>query len=97
LIGRLVDELMDNVYISIDVDVFDPSFMPAVGTPEPGGLLWDEVLDVIRAVGRERRLVGLDLVELSPVDGLIHPQFSAARLLYKVWGYALKGRGKEEA
>ncbi len=97
LIGRLVDELMDNVYISIDVDVFDPSLMPAVGTPEPGGLLWDEVLDVIRAVGRERRLVGLDLVELSPVDGLIHPQFSAARLLYKAWGYALKGRGKREA
>lgn len=90
LIERLVDKLKENVYVSIDVDVFDPSFMPAVGTPEPGGLLWDEVLELLRAVAGERNLVGLDLVELAPVDGLVHPQFAAARLLYKVWGFALK-------
>ena len=90
LIARLVDDLAENVHISVDVDVFDPSFMPAVGTPEPGGLVWDEVIELMRAVAGERNLVGLDLVELAPVDGLVHPQFAAARLLYKVWGFALK-------
>jgi agmatinase len=88
LIGRVVDELQENVYISVDADVFDPSIMPAVGTPEPGGLLWDETLDLLREVVGARNLVGLDLVELAPVDGIAHPQFLAARLLQKVWGYA---------
>ena len=90
LIARLVDERAENVHVSLDVDVFDPSFMPAVGTPEPGGLVWDEVIELMRAVAGERNLVGLDLVELAPVDGLVHPQFAAARLLYKVWGFALR-------
>lgn len=90
LIGRLVENLTDNVYLSIDVDVFDPSLMPAVGTPEPGGLLWDEILGLARTVSRQRKIVGIDLVELAPVDGLVHPQFIAARLLYKVWGYAAR-------
>jgi agmatinase len=90
LIGRLLDELKENVYISIDVDVFDPSLMPAVGTPEPGGLLWDEVLELLRAVTTSKKLVGVDLVELSPIDGIVHPQFMAARLLQKIWGYAFK-------
>ncbi len=87
-IGRLIDELEENVYVSIDVDVFDPSLMPAVGTPEPGGLLWDEVLGLLQAVIRARKLVGLDLVELAPIGGFVHPQFIAARLLQKIWGYA---------
>jgi agmatinase len=91
LTRRLVKNLGPHVYVSIDIDVFDPSIIPAVGTPEPGGLLWDEVLDILRAVIRTREVVGLDLVELAPVAGLVHPEFTAARLLYKVWGYALKG------
>lgn len=90
LIERVIDELSENLYISIDVDVFDPSLMPAVGAPEPGGLHWDEVLDLLRAVITARKLVGLDLVELAPIDGLVHPQFAAARLLQKIWGYAFK-------
>jgi agmatinase len=77
--------------VSIDVDAFDPSIMPAVGTPEPGGLLWDEVLNLLRAVIRAKRLVGLDLVELAPVDGFNHSEFAAARLLHKIWGYAFGG------
>jgi agmatinase len=89
LIESVVGELADNVYISIDADVFDPSIMPAVGTPEPGGLLWDEVVDIIRAVASERRIVGADFVELTPIDGSVHSEFSAARLLQKLWGYAL--------
>jgi agmatinase len=88
LIARLLEHLAENVYISIDVDVFDPSLMPAVGTPEPGGLLWDEALELLQAVVEARNLVGLDLVELAPIDGIVHPQFAAARLLQKIWGYA---------
>jgi agmatinase len=91
LTERIVEKLAPHVYISIDVDVFDPSIMPAVGTPEPGGLLWDEILEVLRAVIRSKKVVGLDLVELAPVAGLVHPQFTAARLLYKIWGHVLKG------
>jgi agmatinase len=92
LVDRVVDELSENVYISIDADVFDPSLMPAVGSPEPGGLLWDDVLDLLRAVITARNLVGVDLVELAPIDGFVHPQFVAARLLQKIWGYAFKTR-----
>jgi agmatinase len=88
LIGRLLDRLGENVYVSIDVDVFDPSLMPAVGTPEPGGLLWDEVIELLQAVVATKKLVGLDMVELAPIDGVVHPQFTAARLLQKIWGYA---------
>lgn len=90
LINRLIENLTSEVYVSIDVDVFDPSIMPAVGTPEPGGLLWDDVLDIMRAVSDAREIVGLDLVELAPVDGMVHSEFMAARLIYKIWGYALK-------
>lgn len=90
LIGRLVRSLSPHVYISIDVDAFDPSVMPAVGTPEPGGLFWDETLNILRAVIGARQVVGLDLVELAPVPGLVHPEFTAARLLYKIWGCAIK-------
>jgi agmatinase len=90
LVGRLIRRLSPHVYVSIDVDAFDPSVMPAVGTPEPGGLLWDEALDLLRAVIGARQVVGLDLVELAPVPGLVHPEFTAARLLYKIWGCAIK-------
>lgn len=89
-IKRLVGELKENVYVSIDADVFDPSLMPAVGTPEPGGLLWDEVVQLLQAVAASRKLVGVDLVELAPIDGIAHPQFMAARLLQKIWGFVFR-------
>ena len=87
LIDRVIGCLSEEVYVSLDVDAFDPSVMPAVGTPEPGGLGWGDVLDVLRSVARERTVVGLDLVELAPIPGLVYPEFTAARLLYKTWGY----------
>jgi agmatinase len=87
LIERVIGRLNKEVYVSIDVDAFDPSVMPAVGTPEPGGLGWEDVLAVLRAVARERTVIGLDLVELAPVAGLVYPEFTAAKLLYKTWGY----------
>lgn len=89
LIDRIVENLGPNVHISIDADGFDPSVMPAVGTPEPGGLLWEEVLSLLRTVVREKNVVGLDFVELAPIPGLVYPEFTAARLLYKIWGYLL--------
>jgi agmatinase len=90
LIAQLAEGLSQHVYVTIDADVFDPSIMPAVGTPEPGGLLWDEVLDIMKAVCEERQVVGIDFVELAPVPGLAHPEFLAARLLYKIFGYLLQ-------
>ena len=81
--------LTDHVYITVDVDGFDPSVIPAVGTPEPGGLMWYEVLNLIKQVGREKKIVGADIVELSPIPGIIHPDFTAALLAYKIIGIAL--------
>jgi agmatinase len=90
LIERIISHLGPTVYVSIDLDAFDPSIMPAVGTPEPGGLLWDETLRLLRSVARAKRIVGLDVVELSPVAGVVYPEFMAAKLLYKVWGYIIE-------
>ncbi len=76
-----------DVYLTVDVDGFDPSIMPSTGTPEPGGLGWYQVLELIRALMRERRVVGADVVELAPIPGMIAPDFLAAKLMYKIIGY----------
>jgi len=83
--------LADDVYVTIDLDVFDPSVMPAVGTPEPGGLGWQEVLALLRRVSRAKRIVGFDVVELCPDEGPTACTYLAARLVYKMIGYALAG------
>lgn len=84
---RVVSCLGDEVYISIDLDGLDPSIMPAVGTPEPGGLDWYDVLGLLRRVARSRRVVGFDVMELSPIPHLSAPDFLAARLVHKLIGY----------
>lgn len=76
-----------NVFISFDVDVFDPSLMPATGTPEPGGLLWWPVLEILKAVYKAKNVIGADVVELAPIQGLRHPDFTVAKLVYKMIGY----------
>ncbi len=81
--------LSEHVYITFDLDGFDPSVMPAVGTPEPGGLLWDETLALIRAAGDSKQIVGADIVELAPIAGVRYPDFAAARLAYKLISSAL--------
>jgi agmatinase len=81
--------LSDNVYISIDLDVFDPSIMSAVGTPEPGGMQWHEVLNLLRTVTLRKRVFGFDLVELCPKEGPTSCAFLAAKLAYKLIGYAI--------
>jgi agmatinase len=86
---RVVDALPEEVYVSVDLDVFDPSVMPATGTPEPGGLDWYRVTAVLREVARARRIVGFDVVELAPMPGNVAPDFLAAKLVYRLLGYAL--------
>jgi agmatinase len=86
-IDHVVDSLSGDVYITIDCDGFDPAIMPAVGTPEPGGLGWYEGLALLRRVIERRRVVGCDIVELCPIPGNIAPNFLCARLLYKMLSY----------
>ena len=83
----VVNCLGDNVYITIDLDVFDPSIMPSTGTPEPGGLLWNETLDLLKKVFKNSNVVGFDIVELAPKDQLSAPNFMAAKLYYKLLSY----------
>lgn len=80
------------VFLTVDLDSLDPSIMPAVGTPEPGGLSWAGTLEIVRAIVREcKRLVGFDIVELAPIPGLLAPDFLAAKLAYKIMSLALMG------
>jgi agmatinase len=89
----IVSSLSGNVYISIDLDVFDPGIMPAVGTPEPGGLDWFEVVDILRDVMRsDCNIVGFDIMELSPLPGIVAPDFLAAKLCYRMMGWVLAKR-----
>ena len=85
----VVDRLAGNVYITFDVDAFDPSIMPATGAPEPGGLSWFEILRCLRKVGQKKRIVGFDVVELSPIKNLHFPELAAAKLISKLLNYAL--------
>ena len=85
----IIASLSDNVYVSIDLDVFDPSVMPAVSTPEPGGMQWHEVVNLLRAVTLHKNVVGFDLVELCPKEGTASCAFLAAKLAYKLIGYAV--------
>jgi agmatinase len=86
-VDRVVDSLADPVYITIDVDGLDPAIMPATGTPEPGGLSWYEALTILRRVVHQRQVVGCDVVELSPIPGLVAPNFLCAKLVYKILTY----------
>jgi len=79
--------LSEHVYITIDLDVFDPSMVPAVGTPEPGGLGWYEAIDFLKGVVKDKKVVGFDIVELCPIKGNIASDFLAAKLLYRLLGY----------
>ncbi|MBI2470609.1 MAG: agmatinase [Planctomycetes bacterium] len=85
-----LDTLEDNVYITLDVDGFDPSIMPATGTPVPGGLGWYRVIDFLRKVYKERKVVGFDVVELKPNPGNEAPNFLSANLVYKNIGFYKK-------
>jgi agmatinase len=87
-IDKIIQTLKDDVYISIDMDAFDPSIMSAVGTPEPGGILWNQALTLLRAVSQKKNIIGFDVVELCPDQGPASCAFLAAKLTYKLIGYA---------
>lgn len=85
----VVDTLGDQVYITFDVDYFDPAIMPSTGTPEPDGFLYSETLDLFRALLRSgKKIIGFDVVELAPMKGLDHPNLLTARLIYKMLNFA---------
>ena len=86
-VNDVVKSLGQHVYITIDCDGLEPGVMPAVGTPEPGGLSWMELLGLLRAVFSQREVLACDVVELCPIPGVIHPNFLCAKLVYKLLTY----------
>lgn len=88
LLPKLLAALPDEVYITVDLDAFDPAIMPATGTPEPGGLSWYQALEILKGIAQAKRIVGFDVVELAPLPALVAPDFLAAKLVYKLLGYS---------
>ena len=86
-IDKVISLLSNNVYVTIDLDVFDPSIMPSTGTPEPGGLGWYDVLALLKELGSDKKIVGFDIVELCPNENNKAPDFLAAKLIYKFLSY----------
>ncbi|MDR9416265.1 MAG: agmatinase [Gracilimonas sp.] len=82
-----INKMTDKVYITFDLDAFDPSIMPATGTPEPGGLLWNPTIQYLKKVFQQKKVLGFDIVELAPIEGFSAPQFLAAKLYYKMLSY----------
>ncbi|MDP2913812.1 MAG: agmatinase [Candidatus Omnitrophota bacterium] len=89
---ELVRNLTESVYVTIDLDVFDPSLVPAVGTPEPGGIGWYETLDLLREVAKDKKIVGFDVVELCPIEAQVASDFLAAKLVYRLLGYVFTNK-----
>jgi len=86
-IKKICENLTKDIYITIDLDVLDPSIMPATGTPEPGGILWNDLLHLIKGVSERCTIRGFDIVELCPIPGMVAPDFTAAKLTYRIMGY----------
>lgn len=93
-VEKVLKGLTRNVYLTFDLDVFDPSVMPSVGTPEPGGLYWQEVIDFLEKISKKINLVGADVVELSPIPGLEAPNFLAAKLVYQIMAFKLAKKSR---
>jgi agmatinase len=87
LYNKALEKLSDNVYITIDLDVFDPAVMPSTGTPEPGGPAYFELLHFMRDVIKSRNVVGFDVVELCPSVTNKAPDFIAAKIIYQLLSY----------
>lgn len=85
--AEIIETLSDNVYLTIDVDGLDPSIMPSTGTPEPGGMSWDHITELIKQLCVRKNVVAADFVELAPIKDLHAPDFLVAKLLYKLIGY----------
>jgi agmatinase len=92
-VQSIVERLSPTVYVTIDMDVFDPSVVPGVGTPEPGGLDWFQVNEILKATCETRRVCGFDLVEICPIPGSVVSEYTAARLIYRTIGLIAQSRG----
>ncbi len=86
-LNRALDALGETVYVTIDIDGFDPAYAPGTGTPEPGGLDWYQVTELLRRVAADKEIVGADIVEVIPIPGQVVTEFLAARLAYKLMSY----------
>ncbi len=93
-VDAVCKHLRGDVYITIDLDVFDPSIMSATGTPEPGGLYWRDVLKLLKKASTCCNVRGFDVVELAPLPGVVAPDFMAAKLIYRLMGYIIGRDGK---
>jgi agmatinase len=89
-LDELIQRLRGPVYVTLDLDVFEPGLMPAVGTPEPGGLGWYTVLKILKRIGAQCDVLGCDVVELCPIPGVVSPDFLSAKLVYKMIGYFVR-------
>jgi agmatinase len=87
---EIIDLLKDKVFLTIDVDFFDPSIMPSTGTPEPGGFFWNETMNFLEKLFAKKNVVGCDVVELSPIKNQNQADFMIAKLVYKLFGYKLQ-------
>ena len=91
-----IGQMTPNVFITIDLDAFDPSIMPSTGTPEPGGLFWYETLDFLKMMFKKKNVVGFDIVELCPNEKEKSSDFLAAKLYYKMLSYKFKYQNYNE-
>lgn len=89
----MLGRLPRRIYISIDMDVFDPALVPGVGTPEPGGLSWDEVAAVVREAAGRREVVAFDVMETRPIPGSVISEFTAAKIAYRIMGHIAASAG----
>tara|TARA_B100001113_G_C21072126_1_gene606019 strand:+ start:97 stop:945 length:849 start_codon:yes stop_codon:yes gene_type:complete len=89
---KSISKMTNDVYITLDLDVFDPSIMPSTGTPEPGGMLWNEIIIFLNKLFTKKNVVGFDIVELAPIDNIVAPNYLVAKLYYKMLSYKFKGQ-----
>ena len=95
-VDSAIDQMTENVFITFDLDAFDPSILPSTGTPEPGGLFWYETLDFLKQVFKEKNVVGFDIVELCPNAADKSSDFLSAKLYYKMLSYKFMGQDADE-
>lgn len=89
IVSTILKNTKENLYVTIDLDVLDSSEMPSTGTPEPGGMRYDQLKEILKGVLAKRKLIGMDFNELNPIPGIAAPNFLAAKLIYNTIGYAL--------
>jgi agmatinase len=94
LFPGMLAALPEKIYLTFDIDYFDPSLVPATGTPEPGGGLWYPTLRMLRHLFHTKKVVAMDVVELAPVGGLPASDFLTAKLIYKCLGYLQEAEAK---